>query len=945
MQNYDVCKIFNMNKEWKFYYGEPSYTVSNDHHESYINAQAGGAIGAAGIVFDDNDWEKVDLPHDYLTETEFGENNLISHGYKERKNAWYRKTFVMDESMAASSVKLVFEGISVHSEIYFNGSLMAHSFSAYNEIEIDLTDRIYYGERINTIAVHIDGMSTEGWWYEGAGIYRNVRLYVKPLLHIAHNGIWIKPVLRNNSENDWDAVIEITAENSGYDDEKYALYIAICDGGSIICEKTSEMLSCLSDGKKVSSMSLEVKNPIRWDVDNPKLYAVTVKLLYNGSVVETETINFGFRTFGLDDENRLCLNGRRIFLNGTCNHQDHAGVGVAVPDSMQYYRMRRLKELGSNAYRCAHNPPSKAILDAADKYGMLVMDENRRFESTPEVLSDLENMVRRDRNHPSVVLYSLFNEESLQNTDEGAAIFRRMKSRVLKLDDTRLITGAVNDRIRKTGAAHEMDIMGVNYCTKYIPEMHMQYPDIALFGSENNSATTTRGCFCTDMHKKQELSEYDEEAVAWGLNVRDGRKFFKDNEYMSGMFVWTGFDYRGEPTPFKWPSCSSQFGIMDLCGFAKEAFYFHKACFTDEPMIRLFPHWNWNKGDIVRVMTVTNCDEAELFLNGKSLGRKKSDVFTQCEWKVPFEAGVILAKAYKNGVEAAFDERKTTSKPEKIVLEPDRKYIFDDGEDTVPIKVYTVDKDGVYVPTADNMINFEVTSGGKILGVGNGNPNSHEPDNASYRRLFSGLCQLIVKSEENADKITVYAYGEGLEGTKFSFDVRHTQRLECIYMTENRSLNAFTANPVPFVTRPDPLMYIADNDMNTLSPIDVSVRVFSEDFSQGWRLYRAFFETGTKPKSALNNKCTVKFKLGRVQCSSMEVYLDGELICSSASIPAITFEFEHNLEYGKKCELRFLLKAYTEEKNGVKKGCVSGIINGVTVMAVPCKQDLPDKAE
>ena len=446
---------FLLDKEWRFFPGDGLEEAQKTHSDSYNSSKAGQERGIPNMNFDDSAWRVVDLPHDYLTETEFRPENLISHGYKTRHNAWYRKSFRLPEEFAGKHIFLSFEGTAVTARFYLNGSLIGRSFSAYAPTDIDITDRAFFGDRVNTLVVYIDGLTTEGWWYEGAGIYRHVRLYVKELLHIAHDGLFIKPLPIENTANDWNAVCEATIENSGYEGRSFRIHTDILDGERIIASGDSGETVCDADSRAVVRHTLRVNDPARWDVDDPKLYTARVTLISDGEELDSDSVRIGFRTFTVDAAKGFFLNGRPIKLMGTCNHQDHAGVGVAVPDSVQYYRIRRLKEMGTNAYRCSHNMPTKAVLDACDELGMLVMDENRRFESRPEVLAHVESMVRRDRNHPSVVMYSLFNEEPIQGTKEGGNIFRRMRSLVTRLDDTRLLTGAMPTAPRLTWMSPE----------------------------------------------------------------------------------------------------------------------------------------------------------------------------------------------------------------------------------------------------------------------------------------------------------------------------------------------------------------------------------------------------------------------------------------------------------------------------------------------------------
>lgn len=903
-------KTFILDKGWKFS-PEIKQEYNHSHSESYYTSKAGGASGPAGMSYDDSEWRLLNIPHDRMCETEFSPEGSHSHGYKKRENFWYRKTFTMDEAYRDRHFLLCFEGISVFSEIYVNGSLLERSYSAYCEIPVDITARIHYGSTPNVIAVHIDGLSEEGWWYEGAGIYRHVKLYAKPPIHIAHNGLWVNPILKQNSDNDWTVEIETEIENSDYFGEDIELCVKIEDSDGKPVASGNVGGGCEENSVSVLKCALPIVNPKRWDIDAPNLYRAVVELYRAGTLIDRDETQFGFRTIEADAEKGFFLNGRHVLLKGTCNHQDHAGVGVAVPDSVQDYRIRRLKEMGTNAYRCSHNMPAKEILDACDKYGMIVMDENRRFESSKDVINQVRTLVKRDRNHPSVVFYSLFNEEPLQNTSEGKKIFKRLRSEVEKLDKTRLITGAVNGiHAPEEGTALEMDITGFNYDIYAIPEFHKRYPNQPVICSENNSAVSTRGCYKTDL-EKQVLACYDEEKVPWGQTIKETWGLLRDNPYIAGLFIWTGFDYKGEPTPFQYPAVSSQFGVMDSCGFAKDGFYFNKACFVSEPMMHILPHWNHKEGEIVRVMTATNCEEAELFLNGKSLGRKKSDVCTPCEWNVPFKAGRVTARGYVGGELVAEEEIETTGTPYSVELEPQFQTIKDDGADTVPVNVYAIDKEGRRVPDASNLIEFEIEGAGIILRVGNGDPQSLEPENQPRRSLFAGCCQVLVQSEEGAEHIKLIAKSRNLKAAEYEFSVEKAEQPLYLYNEECRTIGGWTMSSETFSKRPDPNMTIADDDMNSFEPVDLQTNF--QTYSDGYKMYRAFLSiSGDKER-----KYTLIFP--SVISEHFEVFVNGvscDDILSPESEKSVTVKIA--LKPTVKNEIRVICKAYLGCKSGIK---------------------------
>ena len=901
--------VYNMDMAWQFHRGDlpEDNAVVNSHTASYASCKAGVGDSAAKKEFADRDWRTVDLPHDYFCESEVGPDNLLSHGYRERDNAWYRKSFVLDESLKDKSLTLCFEGTAVNAEFYFNGSLMARSFSAYTETTFDITDRAYFDGTPNVLAVRILGFATEGWWYEGAGIYRHVKLYVTEKMHIAHNGIYAKPVLKEGTKNSWYVDVATTLENGDYDYSSAQVRATLYDGETPIAEKISKEVSVDGYMQEDANVRLSVSRPVRWDIDNPKLYDLKIEVIKDGTVIDNDSVRIGFRTFYADAEKGFFLNDKPLKIKGTCNHQDHAGVGVAVPDSLQYYRIKRLKEMGTNAYRCAHNLPAKEVLDACDELGLIVMDENRRFESREEVLEYLRIMVKRDRNHPSVMFYSLFNEEPLQNTAEGARIFRHMRKIVERLDDTRLITGAINaNTISHEGSGEYMDVIGINYAVSSIDKNHESHKGRPIIGSENNSAVTTRGCYHSDREGKQVLSQYDGvEVVSWGQSIAKTWDFTRKNDYHLGVFIWTGFDYRGEPTPFKWPSVSSQFGIMDTCGFPKESFYYNKACFTDKPMVHLMPHWNWKKGDTVKVVAITNCDEAELFLNGVSQGRKAADVCAQPEWDIEYVSGRIEAKAYKNSKCVARDIKRTTGKPAAVKVEAVDDFVTDDGQDALIINCSVVDRRGREVPTADNHLTFEIEGDGILLGVGNGDPNSHESDINPERDLFAGHAQAIIRALPGAKTLKVRVHSEGLESAELAPAIIHVESPLYMGSVISANIGGITRSVVS-AERPDPLVVLDDNDQNTFVPMDAPAGDgYMRGFTDGWCILRV---CPTIPPHDADKGVMLRFPA--VRAGAIEVYVDQNKVLQHDEVlenQSISCAFKANV--GEKVDIRILMRA------------------------------------
>lgn len=857
---------FSLDREWKFFNGDIKIPETGTHTDYYMASKAGGARGAASPDFDKSNWETVNIPHDWAVYNKFEEKWGPSQGYKARGKGWYSKRFRLDESDRGKQILIEFEGISTYSAIYLNGSVIGRNFCGYNSFTVDATDMAVYGEDINDLVVFVDATAVEGWWYEGAGIYRHVNMYKKNPLHIAHWGVFVHP--EKKSADVWDAITETTIENTSYETKEFILKSYILDAENNVVGKDEKSFAVGGGDTAEIRQNILTYSPLLWDIDTPNLYRM-VSELYEGETLTDKQVNtFGFRTIEIDPDNGFFLNGRRVPLYGTCNHQDHAGVGVAVPDSVNEYRIRLLKEMGTNAYRCAHGNPSPQILDYCDKYGLLVMDENRNFNTSPDGIKQTRDMVMRDRNHPCVIMYSLFNEEPLQGTPTGRKLAERLQCEVKKLDDTRFLLGAMNTGVTSDGGACDaLDITGFNYITHTYDDFREKYPKMPMLGSENDSAFQTRGVYKTDLSKNI-IDCYDSEAAPWGNTYRDGFKLVDTRKHIMGLFIWTGFDYRGEPTPFEWPSISTQFGIMDTCGFKKDAFYLNKAFFTTEPLIHILPHWNWNEGEQVRVMAYTNCEEAELFLNGKTLGRNKVDKYDMTDWNVTFEKGTLKMIGYIGGKEVCSDAVTTTGVPEKIIITPHKDTVYNACGDAVVFNISVQDSEGFSVPTASDLIRF-TAQGGEIIGVGNGDPNSHEADKAEERHLFNGLCQVIVQQTDGAETVTLTAEADGLEGAGVSVDVidRDT-KLEFVPLVNERYIVKWRQAVELFKERPDPNIKIEDHDMNTWAVVTVGGDYENRyKGATGYGLY----------KTTANIYDTDKYIVFReVMGNEVEVFVNGE---------------------------------------------------------------------
>lgn len=720
---------------WRFAFGHP-FDPQKDFNNgtgyfSYF-AKAGYGDGAAATNFDDRTWRIVDLPHDWAVEVPFDGRGSHSHGYKaigrnfpETSVGWYRKAIDIPPSDQGRRISIEFDGVMRDSIVWINGHYLGRQSSGYSPFRYDLTDYLKYGGK-NVIAVRADVTMEEGWFYEGAGIYRHVWLVKTDPLHVGPCGTFVSCEV---DDNDATVTVQTTVVNENKSAQRFEIEQTIVDaeGKSVASVQIPELLLQSGDTKDFTCQ-INVKNPQLWSLESPNLYKLVTAIRSGGKIVDSYETSFGIRSIRFDADKGFFLNGKSIKLKGTNNHQDHAGVGAAIPDALQDFRIRRLKEMGSNAYRCSHNPPTPEVLDACDRLGMLVIDENRLMGTAPEIMSQLERMILRDRNHPCVILWSLGNEEwAIEGNDTGARIAKTMQAFAQRLDPTRRVTVAVSGGWG-AGISTVIDVMGYNYISHgSTDKQHAQFPDQPGVGTEETSTQCTRGIYFTD---KEKAHMAPIERGDSGGNCEIGWKYYAARPYLAGLFYWTGFDYRGESTPFGYPAVSSQFGILDTCGFPKDSFYYLKSWWTGETVLHIFPHWNWKGkvGQEIKVGCYSNCDEVELFLNDKSLGRKTMEKNSHLEWNVKYEPGTLLAKGFKEGKEIAVEKIETADEPAVIQLACDRSSIKADGRDVSVITVRVNDVKGRLMPTAGNEIKFALDGPGKIIGVGNGDPSCHEPD-------------------------------------------------------------------------------------------------------------------------------------------------------------------------------------------------------------------------
>jgi beta-galactosidase len=722
----------SLDANWKFHLGD-------DWPDALHLENSGTGSGPASERFSDAYWRVVNLPHDWAVELPFDQSADGSHGFKTlgvkyptNSIAWYRRTFELPKADEGRRIWLTFDGVFRDATVWVNGWCVRHHEGGYYPFREDITDVVHFGGQ-NTISVRVDATKTEGWFYEGAGIYRHVWLDKTAPVAIAPDGIFVSPRFENNiPQGSPEIAVEVRLLNTTTNAAKATVKCEIISPGG----KSLKTFSVSEELERESKAAVELKSklsrPILWSPESPNLYKVVTTVFVANKLVDQQKTPFGIRTVGFDPTNGFLLNGKRYELYGTCNHQDHAGVGAAIPDALQEFRVKQLKQFGCNAIRTSHNPPTPELLDACDRLGMLVMDESRLMGGDSENMKKWESQIRRDRNHPSVAIWSIANEQFMvQDTPQAANVARTMQDYVHQLDPTRPVTYASPEDDVFRGINSVIEVRGWNYhFGSQMDRYHAKHPDQPNVGTEQASVVGDRGIYANDQEHGY-VAAYDEVWPGWTTTAESWWSFFAVRPWLSGAFVWTGFDYRGEPTPYWWPCVNSHFGILDTCGFPKDVFYYYKSWWTTNTVLHLLPHWNWpgREGQEILVQAFSNCRQVELFLNGASLGKQEMKPNSKLSWKVKYAPGTLSAKGFDAaGNVIAESKVETTGDATQIQLAPDRRTIYADGEDVAVFTVSALDAQGRPVPAAQNKINFSIAGAGRILGVGNGDPGCHEPD-------------------------------------------------------------------------------------------------------------------------------------------------------------------------------------------------------------------------
>lgn len=765
------------NNDWKFHLGNAA-DPSKDFNFGIANIFAkSGKTENTAIAgnFNDSSWRALNLPHDWAVELPFiykDNADLKDHGYRpvgglfpENSIGWYRKKFTVATVDSGKRFSITFDGIFRNAKFWLNGFYLGANESGYVGKTYDITDFVDF-KKDNVLVARVDATQYEGWFYEGAGIYRNVWLNVYNPVHLADDGLFVH-TRQQGASADVFVEAEVLNDSERPGEGMFVAYIKDRSGKIVSGPVEQPFSAGASAGQKLTAQ-IKLSDPQLWSPESPYLYHLVTVVKTGGKETDRKETRLGVRTVEIRADG-VYLNGKHIKIKGANNHQDHAGLGAALPDYMQYYRISLLKQMGSNAYRASHHAPTPELLDACDSLGMLVLDEQRLLNSGPEYMDQFERLIKRDRNHPSVFMWSIGNEEGyIQTNSFGKRIALTLLARQHALDPTRTSTYAADLANVWNGVNEVIPVRGFNYRQFAVEAYHKDHSGQPVMGTEMGSTVTTRGIYQKDTVKAY-LPDQDLTAPWWASLAEQWWPLASQNDYWLGGFIWTGFDYRGEPTPFAWPNISSHFGVMDICGFPKNLYYYYKSWWSDEDVLHLSPHWNLNvkEGENVKVWVNSNAQRVELFLNGKSLGTKTMKRDSHLEWEVPYKKGTLSAVGYRDGRKITA-KVETTGSPYRVKLSPSKMIVNADGRDAVVVNVSVLDKKGREVPDADNLIRLSVSGAdGRIIGCGNGDPSSHEPDKCEdgkwQRKLFNGKCQFIIQAGSVSGKMMVTAGADGLK--------------------------------------------------------------------------------------------------------------------------------------------------------------------------------------
>ena len=749
-------------------------------------------------------WRPVQLPDDYIVGGKFSHRNNPGHGSLPVYPAWYRRTFNVPATARGKTIWLNFGGVYRDAVVFINGKLVGQHPSGYTGFRYNIGKFLHYS-RPNILAVFVDPRFFEGWWYEGGGIYRHVRLIITDKLHVAPWGTFViskvpGEIHYGSPRGDYasaELTIRTTVANAHRTGRQFTLESRIISPEGKVLATISSSEGLAAGGKKTFIQHVALRHAALWSLKHCNLYHLETMLAVRDVVVDAKRTTFGIRTLRFDPNHGFFLDGKHVEIDGTCNHQDFPAVGIGAPDDLWPWRIAKLKALGSNAYRTAHNPLASAFYRACDKMGMLVMDENRHLGDvyTPKTpmgapysnFSDLDWMVLTQRNDPCIIFWSLCNEEIyVEANPYGVKIFKAMMNEVHKLDPTRPCTCAYcvygpTHAYFGHGIMKVENIIGCNYGPPLYPGVHKMIPDKMIFGSENINTFSARGVLRTNaraglvneygtgehMRKKNGKFNYLGGRKPWDTLIP-----IMQHPFVAGEFVWTGFNYRGEPNPFGWPDISSNTGMMDLCGFPKAVYYYWHAWWKKKPSVYIFPAWTFPRsmqGHPILIRCYSNCHRVGLFLNGKSLGVKRMPKYKYLDWTVPYSPGKLIARGYDDNRVVARYFTQTAGPAASLHLQDQVSTLYADGESIAPIAVKVVDAHGTMVPDAHNMIRFTISGPGSIAGVNNGNSASHESNVGHKVRAFHGLCMVMVRAADHPGVITLTAHANGMPDATLSF--------------------------------------------------------------------------------------------------------------------------------------------------------------------------------
>lgn len=756
-------------ENWNFYRGTPP-TADIDQYPYFYAKTVRGRVGPAAVscpeTMEDTGWREVTLPHDFIIEQTPNPAENRSLGYFTYGDAWYRKEFTLPAADRGRRISLLFDGVASQCEVYLNGILIGRNFSGYVSFELDISDTAVYGEK-NVLALHVDTREHESWWYEGGGIYRSVWLIKKDAVSIDLWGVFAKPRLSEDGKT-WHVTVETELSDKRYTDCTATLLHTLYDAeGNAVAKSSAELsLNARESGKAVSEMTAE--NVRRWDVDEPYLYTLHTAVSVDGEITDEQDDRIGFRTFRVDANDGFILNGRRVMINGVCAHQDCGLLGKAVPDNIHRYKVELIKEMGANGFRTSHYPHPEATMDALDELGFIVLAETRWFAEARENIDALEMLIKRDRNRPSVFFWSLANEEPILATESGRAIFKSLKAIVQKLDGTRPVLTSDNNP-QLSSIFPELDIIGMNYNLPKYDEARKAHPDMPFLATECCASGTTRGQY-DEFPEKSYMNAYDKDIANLYTGREKMQKFLAARPYVMGAYQWIAFEHRGETF---WPRLCSQSGAIDLFLQKKDAFYQNKSHWTKEPMAHIMPHWNFvgREGDELRVVVYTNCEELELYLNGKSLGKKEIERFGHGEWTVRYEQGVLSVEGRIGGKTVCRDEQVTTGRAEKLMLRLDNTVSDANGRDIAVVTCYGVDAAGRFVPTACPTVAFHTNGLGTVVGTGS-DVSDTSPVSLPVRKMRMGLAAAAVRVGKTAGTLRVYAESESFDTAMLEIELK-----------------------------------------------------------------------------------------------------------------------------------------------------------------------------